>query len=254
MQKLLIVVVLTYLGQTAAFQDQIINGEEAMETALQYMASVQVDGKHLCGGFLISGDYVLTAAHCYKTKMSVVLGTHNIKKINEKAVRYNVERICKHNSYRNSLTGNDIMLLKLSRKVTFSKSLEKVKLPTKDLVVKPNTMCLVAGWGLTKTGGKPVDKLRVVNVSTIDLKLCQRQWQLMGKKLPDNITCAGGYETDRGACQGDSGGPLVCNGVATGIVSFNFQGNCDYPNVPNVYTQISKFLTWIKKTLKKKSC
>lgn len=54
--------------------------------------------------------------------------------------------------------------------------------------------------------------------------------------------------------QGDSGGPLVCDNLAVGVVSFNNYKICDYPNVPNVYTDISKFLSWIKPILKKKKC
>uniref|UniRef100_A0A4W6C5G2 Peptidase S1 domain-containing protein n=1 Tax=Lates calcarifer TaxID=8187 RepID=A0A4W6C5G2_LATCA len=44
---------------------------------------------------------------------------------------------------------------------------------------------------------------------------------------------------------GDSGGPLVCSGKAVGVVSFNKYRNCNYPDVPNVYTDISKYLVWI---------
>lgn len=56
--------------------------------------------------------------------------------------------------------------------------------------------------------------------------------------------------------QGDSGGPLVCRGMAVGIVSFNLAlnpttGNCDYPNKPNVYTNVMKYLDWIKNMIKK---
>lgn len=43
---------------------------------------------------------------------------------------------------------------------------------------------------------------------------------------------------------------MVCNDVAVGIVSFNYKSNCDYPNVPNVFTYISKFVPWIKKNMK----
>ncbi|XP_061093810.1 tryptase-2-like [Conger conger] len=46
--------------------------------------------------------------------------------------------------------------------------------------------------------------------------------------------------------QGDSGGPLVCKGTAVGIVSFNDYGNCNKPEKPNVYTRISKYLSWVK--------
>ncbi|XP_020347547.1 mast cell protease 1A [Oncorhynchus kisutch] len=253
MNKLLLTVLLTYLGHSVAFGGQIINGKKAKRNSLQYMASVQNDEKHICGGFLITPDFVLTAAHCNKSNLSVVLGTHNIKKGLGKAVRYNVERKCKPNSYKNVKDGSDIMLLKLSREAKLSKSVNKVRLPTKDKVLKPNTKCLAAGWGLTKIEAI-IDDLQVVDVEAIDLKVCQKQWDHVKVHLPPNVICAGGYMTDKGTCQGDSGGPLVCNGEAVGIVSFNMRGNCAYPNVPNVYTQISKFLPWIKKVINKQSC
>uniref|UniRef100_A0A4W5M3T7 Peptidase S1 domain-containing protein n=1 Tax=Hucho hucho TaxID=62062 RepID=A0A4W5M3T7_9TELE len=54
--------------------------------------------------------------------------------------------------------------------------------------------------------------------------------------------------------EGDSDGPLVCKGIAVRVVSFNEKGNCDKPkkpNVkPNVYTKISKYLSWIKCIIK----
>lgn len=63
-------------------------------------------------------------------------------------------------------------------------------------------------------------------------------------------------ETDRASSssQGDSGGPLVCNGMAVGVVSFNMRKNCDYPNVPNIYTNLSKYLHWIKEIRRNKTC
>jgi len=45
--------------------------------------------------------------------------------------------------------------------------------------------------------------------------------------------------------QGDSGGPLVCNKVAIGVISFNQPKKCDSSTLPNVYTNISKFMPWI---------
>uniref|UniRef100_UPI003AABFCF2 granzyme B-like n=1 Tax=Centroberyx gerrardi TaxID=166262 RepID=UPI003AABFCF2 len=249
----LLIQVLTYLGQKA-LGSEIINGEKAQKKSLLYMASVQFNGTHKCGGFLVNKEFVVTAAHCdLKTnaKMSVVLGTHDLKSVNEKTMRYDVVK-CKHPSYVKFSSGNDIMLLKLSRKAKLSKTMKTIKLPSKDKIIKANTKCIVAGWGRTETKGTAVDDLRVVDVSTIDLKVCQREWDQF--TLPANVICAGGYKTNKGSCQGDSGGPLVCNGKAVGIVSFNDKNKCDYPDVPNVYTQISKFLPWIKKILKKKAC
>uniref|UniRef100_A0A8C5F7C2 Peptidase S1 domain-containing protein n=1 Tax=Gadus morhua TaxID=8049 RepID=A0A8C5F7C2_GADMO len=220
-----------------ALGGEIINGKEVPPKSLQYMVSVQNDGKHFCGGFLIRKDIVLTAAHY---NVTVVLGTNDLRKIDESTMRYNVKK-CKHTDYKKPLNGNDIMMLKLSR----PSKIKPIKLPNKKMKIKKNTTCLVAGWGFIKSGGSSVDKLRQVDVATIDRRTCQREWSKKNYVLPANIICAGGYGTEKGACQADSGGPLVCNKMAVGIVSFNLGGNCSYPNVPNIYTDISKFVAWI---------
>ncbi|XP_022047332.2 duodenase-1-like [Acanthochromis polyacanthus] len=253
LHKVLLFHVLLYLGQNA-LGSKIIKGTDAKKKSMAYMASVQNSKGHVCGGFLVSKDFVMTAAHCdSQNPTSVVLGTHSLKNVNDGTMRY-IKKKCKHPDYDTVISGNDIMLLKLSRKACLGKKgpIKPIKIPSNPITLKEKQMCSVAGWGATKTNGSSVDELQVVDIPVINPKTCQTMWN---DKLPANVVCAGGYGTNKGFCQGDSGGPLVCNGkMAVGIVSFNSNNNCDYPNVPNIYTDISKFLPWFKKILKKKQC
>ncbi|CAK6955251.1 duodenase-1-like [Scomber scombrus] len=245
LHKFLLIHVLTCLRQNA-LGSEIINGKKVPDNLMLYMASVQDNRGHICGGFLISEDFVVTAAHCDTSNpTSVVLGTHNLKKINNDTMRYRVKK-CKHPSYKNAQSGNDIMLLKLAQKVQLDNSVQKIQLSRSEVNIKEHMMCHVAGWGATKSKGRVVDELREVSVSIINLQFCEKEWP----GLPANVICAGGYGTRKGFCQGDSGGPLVCNGMAVGVVSFNKNRNCAYPDVPNVYTDISKYLPWINTIVK----
>ncbi|XP_059196385.1 mast cell protease 2-like [Centropristis striata] len=244
---------LSLLLMHSSLGDEIINGTKTKEKSMLYMASVQNDGRHKCGGFLINENFVLTAAHCDFPKLSVVLGTHDLQKVDDRTMRYSVER-CKHPSFVDVAKGDDIMLLKLTKKARLNKRLQPVQLIKPGKKVNKKEKCRVAGWGWTRTGGKVVNVLQDVDVSIVNLTVCKAEWSSISVNLPANVTCAGGYGTNKGFCQGDSGGPLVCSGKAVGVVSFNMKRNCDYPNLPNVYTDISKYLPWIKKVLKKKKC
>uniref|UniRef100_A0A8C2AFG7 Peptidase S1 domain-containing protein n=1 Tax=Cyprinus carpio TaxID=7962 RepID=A0A8C2AFG7_CYPCA len=229
---------------------EIINGGKVSKNSLQYMVSVQNNKKHFCGGFLISPQYVLTAAHC----MTVVLGDHNISP-QKNLKRYDVIHKFIPKTFKNVEMGNDIMLLKISSKAVLGEKVKTVKIPDLHYRVESNTQCLVAGWGSTKQH-KDVNYLLALNVSTVDIHNCKKAWKKKPKqkksitKLPPNIICAGGYKQNGGVCLGDSGGPLVCNSMAVGIVSFC--RICKYPDVPNIFTDISKYAHWIKAIKKKK--
>ncbi|TNN64115.1 Mast cell protease 3 [Liparis tanakae] len=234
-----------------ALGSEIIKGQNVPEGMMGYMASVQENGRHKCGGFLINERFVLTAAHCHMPNLSVVLGTHNLRKVNNNTMRYDV-KMCPHPLYRNNVSGgHDIMLLKLSRKARLGKTVQIIHLPNAKMKIKDKSKCRVAGWGYTTTGGNTSEQLKVVDVPIVSFKVCKEKW---GDHLPANVICAGGYGTKKGFCQGDSGGPLVCGGKAVGVVSFNNGSDCSYPNVPNVYTKVSKYLAWIKKILKQNNC
>uniref|UniRef100_A0A8C7X0M2 Peptidase S1 domain-containing protein n=1 Tax=Oryzias sinensis TaxID=183150 RepID=A0A8C7X0M2_9TELE len=223
----------------------IINGDLAPEGSMQFMVSVQNKNGHVCGGFLICEDFVVTAAHCDSGLKHVILGGHNWKYSNVKKIQ--ISNQCKHKKYSDVQYGYDIMLLKVSIRL---ENIKTIPLAENDMNLSVNQECSVAGWGKMESTGGLVDDLRVVNVSIIDHNDCQQSWG----GLPTNVICAGGKYTDKGFCQGDSGGPLVCNGKAVGIVSFNKHKDCKYPDVPNVYTDIREYVQWINNITTNKVC
>ncbi|XP_049321842.1 cathepsin G-like [Astyanax mexicanus] len=94
----------------------IINGTEAKPHSRPYMVSVQRNGKHTCGGFLVSEHFVMTAAHCWNysnigEKLTVVLGAHELQKSNSALGRVAVKFYHIHPMYDSERLLNDIMLL-----------------------------------------------------------------------------------------------------------------------------------------------
>lgn len=87
-----------------------------------------------------------------------------------------------------------------------------------------------------------------VDIATFDREECEQKYSFLSINLKDTQICAGG-EKQKDACTGDSGGPLMMsseNGTwyASGIVSYGI--GCGTKGWPGVYTNLVKFLPWIK--------
>ncbi|MCJ8737737.1 hypothetical protein PDJAM_G00027530 [Pangasius djambal] len=235
---------LCHLGHGAYVNMGIVNGSMVKAHSRPYMVSVQKDGRHICGGFLVSENFVMTAAHCWEpaVKLTVVVGAHELKK-NKSALRHmEVKLYHIHPMFDSENLLNDIMLLQLKKSIKKTKNINWIPIPNeKNQAVKAKKVCSIAGWGKQSENGGASDHLMEVDVTVMDTKVCEKSW---GEPFHvSSLVCTRGRG---GFCQGDSGGPLVCQNRAVGIVSFHDSKNCESPNLPYVYTKISNFVPWIK--------
>ncbi|XP_026107841.1 granzyme B(G,H)-like [Carassius auratus] len=241
---LLLASLLPHLTFTAHVNVGIVNGREAKPHSRPYMVSVQVKEQHICGGFLISDRFVMTAAHCRNnlTVVTVVLGAHDLKK-SENSVRYTVDSYYQHPDYTKGSFFNDILLLKLVKNVQLNDNIKWISIPAEGSVIEAGSVCSVAGWGLLETKGKKSDHLMETDVKVMNNMECESKW---GKKYfsSSQMMCVHGKG---GSCDGDSGGPLVCGNTAVGVTSFGQRDLCNSPKKPEVYIKISAYLPWIKK-------
>uniref|UniRef100_A0A3B3VP82 Granzyme 3, tandem duplicate 3 n=1 Tax=Poecilia latipinna TaxID=48699 RepID=A0A3B3VP82_9TELE len=228
----------------------ITGGKVAKPHSRPYMASLQIQGHHVCGGMLIRKDYVLTAAHCkdcYKD-ITVVLGAHNISKKEESQQRINVKKYHVHPQFEANQYEYDIMLLKLEKNAKVNNNVKTIDLATKNEDIPANTNCEVAGWG--KTGPtKPISDVLMETTESIQFSFeCKHIWKTYFNST--HMICTKFNKKTGGICQGDSGGPLICNSRVQGIAAFTLEKQCDDPKHPHVFTKVRSFLQWIKNVMK----
>ncbi|XP_036442980.1 mast cell protease 3-like [Colossoma macropomum] len=243
---LLLAALLPYLSHSASVNVGIINGTEAKPHSRPYMVSVQKYGSHVCGGFLVSEEFVMTAAHCRENEetLTAVLGAHDLSNKQEKgSVHMEVESYYHHPNYNADTVDNDILLLKLRGRVKMGPTISRISIPQRDVDVPANTVCIAAGWGQTGTIKPGSNCLMETKLRIVGYEQCKALWK---QHLSPVKMCA---VHPGGVCMGDSGGPLVCGNTAVGIASFVQKWMCDKPTLPNVFAKISAFLPWIKSVI-----
>ncbi|MEQ2257714.1 Trypsin-1, partial [Ilyodon furcidens] len=126
--------------------DKIVGGYECTPYSQPHQVSLN-SGYHFCGGSLVNEFWIVSAAHCYKTRIEVRLGEHHIN-INEGSEQFiSSSNVIRHPSYDSYTIDNDIMLIKLSKAATLNQYVQPVALPSS--CASAGTMCLVSGWGDT---------------------------------------------------------------------------------------------------------
>nr|CAH0106883.1 unnamed protein product [Daphnia galeata] len=238
-----------------------ISGSEAKKNSWPFVVALRYDGAVKCGGFLISHNRVLTAAHCVERKssfdilhMTVSFGMHTMgsSKLQTKEdsqMTRRVSRVIVPNGYNAGSLANDIAILVLESPVIYSDAISPVCLPpaSTDPDQYADQIAAIMGWGASTSGGKQSDTLQQVTTSILTNSLCSGYYS----KLTKNMFCT--YTSDKTSCQGDSGGPVVVqseSGAWTAVGLNSYSRMCETTEYPSVKTRISAYVSWINKNLK----
>jgi secreted trypsin-like serine protease len=194
---------------------RIFNAQDAKEDQFPYL--VKIEGNFLCGGALISDQYVLTAAHCLYENIEsdqyiVWLGdiqTWN-RPLGPGGVRiFDKMRAWRHENFTMPTAVFDIGIIKLPKPVKFTKSIQPIKISKNKKVDLGKTKVTMSGWG--KTNGKRYpDILKTSQLHLIPVKECREKFQpFYVETVTNDHICAVG--TDKHgkpitSCDGDSGG------------------------------------------------
>lgn len=255
---------LLLLGATAGAQEatpRIIGGDDASQNEWPWMAQVNVRFRDtgsggLCGGILLSQDWVVTAAHCLVSDLGNVVNRNDVEVLLgsvflDGGASYNIDGFGIPGNYNPDNFNNDIAILRLANpgpalsnwpSIVGSDQLTELELAA---FAQRDEALTATGWGVTSRNQvepQPADRLQEVALDYIQIGSCKNAW---GNGFNTaTMVCAAELNPvqgrDQDTCSGDSGGPLFIGDdidpYVIGLTSFG-QPQCA-GNLPTVYTSV----------------
>lgn len=213
----------------------IVGGEVTNNTLVPWHVGVYSDVdapgsfSQICGGTILTNRLVISAAHCFWSKVDnrfqnvahfrVAMGKYyrswdaaeplSVQRLPVQEIR-GVQGYADHSDLYNA----DLVLLVLPEVIQFRSYVVPIcvelNLQFNDRFVVGGLDSLVAGWGLTATGGASSDVLKVISLPTVSFDECRRKVPASFQRfVTTDKFCAGFLDRAESVCQGDSGGGLV---------------------------------------------
>ncbi|KAJ3496098.1 hypothetical protein NLG97_g2903 [Lecanicillium saksenae] len=209
----------------------IIGGVDADIKDFPYQVSLQYNGKHICGASIIGSEYVLTAAHCFASR---VVEDYNLLTIragssitNSGGTVIKVSDVIHH---------NDMAIVKLETALQYGPGIGAIKLVDEGGLPAEGTPAVVAGWGIEELDGDFSGHLSSLDVPVLDRTQCNDNYD---SRLTGAMFCAGFFEAGKDSCQGDDGGPIVDKNRKVQIRMISWGDGCAFPAYPAVYSSVS---------------
>ena len=144
-----------------------------MPKQFPYQVSLQLNGKHSCGGSIISENWILTAAHCINrslkltflfcfivfrfissisnfsvklNQITAVFGTNDLK--DPKRVVRRVDYVTWHKGFPGETLSDDIGLVHVNEPMEFNDTVNLISLQKYEYDVS-NFQAILTGWGRT---------------------------------------------------------------------------------------------------------
>ena len=191
---------------------KIILGEKANLGDIPWQAQLLYNGRHLCGGTLISPKHVLTANHCVMGEtgaedLTIITGRLSDSKHEETQVTSKVAKIFGHDNFGQPVwPNNDIALLELEEPIQFNEFIKMACIGTTEPI--DGITAIVSGWGRGSNHA-----LHWTNLTIVPRDKCQEIFDSNPLDKPGNLEITDGMlcaaDNDgkpSSGCFGDSGG------------------------------------------------
>uniref|UniRef100_A0A1L8EF86 Putative trypsin-like serine protease n=1 Tax=Haematobia irritans TaxID=7368 RepID=A0A1L8EF86_HAEIR len=222
------------LGKSVQLEGRIVSGYKADVGQFPWQVIIKQDefDDLLCGGSIISDNWVLTAAHCCYGFDSLLLRFGTIDLYDDNALNMTATEIYIHPGYNDSNYNNDVCLIQLPESLTFG------------------TVATIAGFGIMNDEYMdPSADLLWAQVQIISNEECSDVFE--PGLVIDSTMCGKGYGVaNMSICNGDSGGPLITkdpdhNWIQIGINSFVALDQCT-EGLPSAFARLTSYLPYIQ--------
>ncbi|CAB0030025.1 unnamed protein product [Trichogramma brassicae] len=190
------------LGHCQDISLRILGGENARPNQAPWMAAiVRYDEDVFCGGALITGRHVLTAAHCLSPhtaeEISVLLGSPSLEDDDPELV-FRAKRLA-YSSDHHKKEAPGMGMITLEKEVTLSVTIRTIPLAVAE--TPANVWATLTGYGYQQrkeNGGNVAPYLQTLPVRIVEHGRCERLLKGLANIGPESLC---GYTSPtQGAC------------------------------------------------------